>query len=232
MIGVQNISSGIGGIYAIVHPESGRLYIGSSVNVRKRLNSHRRKLELEKHDNIILQGIWNKYGKDSLFCCLVEIVSERRTLLEREQYWMDAVNPSINILKFADSRKGHKQSAETVEKRVSAFRGKPQSEESKKRKSEAQKGRRFTQEHINNMVIGFKTRPTALYAKLEFRVTNPSGEPFIVFNLSEFCRENKLSRPHLISVARGRRSHHKNWKCSYAEALPDTASNNADSSYR
>jgi hypothetical protein len=48
---------------------------------------------------------------------------------------------------------------------------------------------------------------------LNWTLINPSGKIFHIRNLNEFCRNNNLSHSHLISVALGKRPHHKGWKC-------------------
>lgn len=50
------------GIYQILHIESGKRYIGSSVNVRNRLYHHKDRLKYGKHANDYLQKAYNKYG--------------------------------------------------------------------------------------------------------------------------------------------------------------------------
>jgi len=51
------------GIYAIRHNISGRLYIGSAVNIERRIASHVLHLRKGNHKNQYLQNAWNKYGE-------------------------------------------------------------------------------------------------------------------------------------------------------------------------
>lgn len=53
------------GIYEIVHVASGRRYIGSSRNVRYRLQRHRCDLRGGRARSRYLQNVWNKYGEDA-----------------------------------------------------------------------------------------------------------------------------------------------------------------------
>jgi hypothetical protein len=49
-----------------------------------------------------------------------------------------------------------------------------------------------------------------------YKFTSPNGESIDVFNLSKFCRENRLSQGHMSAVALGRLNHHNGWKlCQY-----------------
>ena len=52
-----------GGIYKITNIIKGNFYIGSSINVEKRMYEHKRMLRKNKHTNIHLQRSWNKYGE-------------------------------------------------------------------------------------------------------------------------------------------------------------------------
>lgn len=87
------------GIYKIqskIKPE--KLYIGSSCNIRKRFNTHKRDLKLNKHHSIILQRHYNKYGEEDLEYAIVE---ECDNLVEKEQYYLDNLNPIFNVCKVA-----------------------------------------------------------------------------------------------------------------------------------
>ena len=60
-----NISVGgyiMHGVYQIKNLINGKLYIGSSIDVDKRLKSHFSALDKGCHNNAYLQNAWNKYG--------------------------------------------------------------------------------------------------------------------------------------------------------------------------
>lgn len=48
-------------------------------------------------------------------------------------------------------------------------------------------------------------------------LTDPAGERHRCANLVTFCRERGLNPPTLIEAARGRRTHHKGWRCQYEQ---------------
>jgi group I intron endonuclease len=50
------------GIYKIENIINGKLYIGSSVNIDKRIKRHKNDLIKNKHINCYLQREFNKYG--------------------------------------------------------------------------------------------------------------------------------------------------------------------------
>lgn len=89
------------GIYKIKAP-SGNFYIGSAVNVRKRLGMHRRQLMDGTHVNSALKNAAAKYGVDGLQFTEYACVLERKHLRELEQLLMDELKPSYNISKTAD----------------------------------------------------------------------------------------------------------------------------------
>ena len=77
------------GVYRIRNIVSGTYYIGSSENVYRRFESHRRALRAGKHTNRGLQGSWDKHGEEPfkfeiLLRCSPETVreQERKLLLE------------------------------------------------------------------------------------------------------------------------------------------------------
>jgi group I intron endonuclease len=82
----------VSGIYGIEHIQSKRVYIGSSTNVRSRLWKHLRMLRRCEHHSRHLQNAWNKYGSSEFILCLFELVSDRKLLVVREQYWIDFLN--------------------------------------------------------------------------------------------------------------------------------------------
>ena len=80
------------GVYKIQNTINGKLYIGSSVNIERRFKSHKKELNEKTHNNIYLQNAWNKYGEDSFVFEVIEIVNDRETLREREQYYIEIYN--------------------------------------------------------------------------------------------------------------------------------------------
>jgi len=83
------------GIYRIKNLINGKCYYGSSKQIEKRLNRHRRELKNNIHINCILQRAWDKYGEDNF---LFEVVKECdiNILLETEQKYLD-LQPEYNI---------------------------------------------------------------------------------------------------------------------------------------
>lgn len=71
------------GIYKIEHVTSGRVYVGSSVNIASRRRHHLGNLRRGSHFNVKLQNAWNKYGEQAFAFILIE-ECERGSLALRE----------------------------------------------------------------------------------------------------------------------------------------------------
>lgn len=52
------------GIYSIINKANNKIYIGSTINLERRLKEHKRRLKYNNHTNTHLQYAWNKYGKE------------------------------------------------------------------------------------------------------------------------------------------------------------------------
>lgn len=97
------------GIYKILNTVNGKIYIGSSVNLRKRLYEHRRLLRLSKHENYHLQNAFTKYGEQNfkfeIIKVLKEIPKDIRILRDLETYY-------IQFFKSCDQSIGYNVSME------------------------------------------------------------------------------------------------------------------------
>jgi group I intron endonuclease len=115
------------GIYALVCQENGKIYVGSSINLRGRGWSHLGQLRKGKHGNPHLQSAWNKYGEDSFNIKILELCDAEK-LLEREQFWMDhfeVIEKGFNLVPRAGgSVRGQKQPKELVALRAASQQGK------------------------------------------------------------------------------------------------------------
>jgi hypothetical protein len=121
------------GIYLWTNTISGKSYVGSAVNLRRRLSNYFSKTriisELETTKSLIYKAIlkhdYSNFKLDIIEICSIE------SLLEREQYYLDNFELKYNTLKTAGSLLGFKHSAEAIELIRAARLGKPISEEAK-----------------------------------------------------------------------------------------------------
>lgn len=153
------------GIYKIVHAASGKLYIGSAINIDARFVSHKKMLRGNRHHSAKLQRAWNKYGATSFTFDVIEYVEDRSVLLAREQAWLDhhaAAQCGYNINPTAGSNLGRKWSEETRARMGASHKGKPRSAEHCAKLSASMTGRVFTADHRANIAatrIGKKLSP-------------------------------------------------------------------------
>lgn len=107
------------GVYAIVHVDSGRAYVGSSVNTGDRLKLHRWQLKKNLSPHRSLQEAWIQYGKDSFELRVLEEVADTATLIDREHAWIEKFRSgpgAFNLRPHAGSPLGIKHRPETLEK--------------------------------------------------------------------------------------------------------------------
>jgi len=77
---------------------NGKQYVGSSVNIKKRLRRHRTLLRNNKHDNKYLQNAYNKHKH-----CEYKILEECDSLIEflelrtKEKQWVEKLNAELNL---------------------------------------------------------------------------------------------------------------------------------------
>lgn len=104
-------------IYQIRHIESGKVYVGSAAEPRKRYAIHLTLLRKGRHHSRYLQNAWNKYGEDAFVFEIIEPVLFVEDLITREQYWIDGLRASerkygFNVRLSARSNIGIKKTDE------------------------------------------------------------------------------------------------------------------------
>ena len=74
-----------GYIYQIINKVDGRRYVGQTINLHKRKQTHFSKLRNNKHPNILLQQAWNEWGEENFSFEYEEIeIKDENTLNEAE----------------------------------------------------------------------------------------------------------------------------------------------------
>lgn len=89
----------ISGIYKIVNLKSGKFYLGSSKNIKRRWGIHKSALRNNRHHCVYLQRSWNKHGEQNF---LFELIKEMPNAVESELFNEEAklileLNPQYNI---------------------------------------------------------------------------------------------------------------------------------------
>lgn len=95
------------GIYRIVNTINGKQYIGSTVDVPRRLREHARALRRNAHHSDHLQRAWDKYGESAfVFEPLWSVEPVEECLLYEEQLAFNYLPTEYNGTKIASSRFG------------------------------------------------------------------------------------------------------------------------------
>lgn len=220
----------VSGIYVIRNKSNGKIYIGSSKNIRSRVNSHYSALRRGAHCNRHLQGAWDQYGENNFEDKILERC-ETDKLLEREQHWIKVLNVTDQSIGYNISANttspmlGLSMSNEIKDKISKANKGKKRSPEFCKLMSDINRGRQPTEENRRNMSIANKRRGLAHIDRLaelnketfkkDFIVTSPDGTVYQVHGMKQFCEEHGLSRSSMCSLANGyyKGKTYKGWKC-------------------
>jgi hypothetical protein len=144
------------GIYKIGRFGSTECYVGQSIDIQGRYRGHMNDLRRNQHPSKFMQHVYNKYGQDILYLEVLEQITDKKDkeeLTSAEQKWIDLLNPKYNTAKVAGSCLGVKHSEETKEKHRQKMLGNKHAEgskgrigqrnteEAKRKNSEAHKGR-------------------------------------------------------------------------------------------
>ncbi len=138
----------LAGVYEIRNTLNNKVYIGSSINLEKRLAEHQSKLARGKHCSTHLQAAWDKYGscnfsfKKLLVCADKDILFYEQRLIDG----YEAMNPVSGYNKriVAQSNAGMKHSEETRRKVSAGMKGRIVSTETREKISSANLGRKNT----------------------------------------------------------------------------------------
>jgi len=128
------------GIYRWKNNINNKTYIGSGIDLAKRIGSYYRLSELTRNSRPIDLALM-KYGHNNFTLEILEYCT-KDNILEREQLYLDKYEPEYNVLKKAGSLLGYKHSEETLEK----LRAKIVSDETKKLISSIHSGKDVSQE--------------------------------------------------------------------------------------
>lgn len=93
----------ITGVYIILNKITNKFYVGHSVDIYRRFNSHKSYLRNNKHHSIYLQRAWNKYGEDNFeFIIIKQGISEEESI-DLEQFYINNYKDVIyNVSDKAD----------------------------------------------------------------------------------------------------------------------------------
>ena len=171
------------GIYAILNIKTGEAYIGQTVgSFGDRRDVHFVMLRNGKHHNINLQKSWDIYGEQCFKLVILEEMSETQFIDDREKFWISEYSKkgkSFNILAGGKGACGMVWSDETKrrigEKNRLHNLCKKMDEETKKKISEANKGKVVSKETREKLSVALKGRKMRQESKLLSSISH-SGE--------------------------------------------------------
>ena len=152
------------GVYLFINNVTKDLYVGSSLNLSKRMVSHFYRANSDKETKTIgaITRAMKKYGLENFSLGILEFCTKDVvTCVNLEQKWMDYYKPSYNILKVAGSSFGFTHSISTIIKLKELFRkenhpkfGSTTSQETKKAISEGVKEFYLSNHHPSKALKG------------------------------------------------------------------------------
>lgn len=179
-------NEGKSGIYLWENKLNGKIYIGSSIDLKRRLTTYYNFNHLNKNLTRYINNALLKDGHFVFSLYILEYCSDKKDLINREQYYFDLLNPTYNICKTAGSTLGRLHTDESKEKisgsKLSTnvkddnhFYGKNHSEEAREKMAKSKlstvlsvevkekisatlSGRKFTEEHKTNLSLSKKNR--------------------------------------------------------------------------
>lgn len=110
------------GIYLWTHKESGNKYVGSAVDLSKRITQYFSIKYLDKNKTMRICNALAYYGYSAFSLTILEYIDisdlskkeAHKLILEREQFYIDKLKPEYNINPVAGSRLGTLHSEESI----------------------------------------------------------------------------------------------------------------------
>lgn len=151
----------VSGIYEIRNLKNNKVYIGSAINLKNRLATHKRLLLTNKHFNTHLQSSFNKHGIELFGFKIIELCSIE-CLLDREDYWIaeySAANKQFGYNKRlkAENNLGLTFSDETKRKLSLSHIGHKRSEEAHKKIIKSQYKKVCQLDKLGNLLATFES---------------------------------------------------------------------------
>lgn len=134
------------GVYKITNSVTGKIYIGSAINIKFRWQRHLSYLRRGTHENEYLQRAFKKQGEAAFIFDVLEYCKESECI-EREQFYIDKYTPTLveigyNMCPIAGSARGRVMSPEARAKISKGNMGKPKSAEARHAMSAAKTGKK------------------------------------------------------------------------------------------
>lgn len=190
--GIYLMTEVICGIYEIFNIINNKRYIGQSVNIYKRWNSHVSELNKNSHKNLYLQRAWSKYGEDNFRFSILE-KCDAKYLDERENYYIEKYSTMDELFGYNLTSGGNSKkivSQQSVDKMIDS---------------------RWTNEKREQQSMAISGNNNPMFAK--FGSKNAESKPVLCVNTGIIFESMKLAAkwcglknsPMIGEVCRGKR---------------------------
>lgn len=174
------------GVYLFINNITNDLYVGSSINLTKRMTSHFYHANSEKVTKVVITRAFRKYKLENFSLAILEFCdSDLKNCLSLEQKWINYYNPKYNTLKIAGTSYGFRHKIETIVKLKELFKkenhpnfGKVSSSETRKSISEGIKKFYLNNSHSSKGLKGKLSPQYGIGGKFVF-CYNKMGEELI-----------------------------------------------------
>ena len=110
------------GIYLFINNITKDLYVGSSINLSKRMAIHFYHASSDKDTKIVFYRAMKKYKLDNFSLAILEYCNSDNTNIKKlEQKWIDYYEPKYNVLKIAGTSSGLRHTVDTINKLKELF---------------------------------------------------------------------------------------------------------------
>ena len=111
------------GVYLFINNLTKDLYVGSSIDLTKRMTSHFYHANSDKITRVVLTRAFRKYKLENFNLAILEFCdSDSKICLNLEEKWIEYYNPKYNTLKKAGTSYGFRHKIETINKLKEIFK--------------------------------------------------------------------------------------------------------------
>jgi group I intron endonuclease len=105
------------GVYTFINNITNEFYIGSSINLTKRMVSYYYYTNSDKPSKLVIIRAMKKYGTENFSLGILEFCQQDlKICINLEQKWINLYKPKYNVLNIAGNSFGFKHSIETINK--------------------------------------------------------------------------------------------------------------------
>ncbi|GMX64614.1 hypothetical protein Elgi_38830 [Paenibacillus elgii] len=156
------------GIYKITNLINNKVYIGSSINIKKRKKKHFYDLKKNNHSNSHLQNSFNQYGESAFSFDIIEYIhiKNKQLILDKEDYYIALYKSTsrtngYNLREVAGSNLGYKWSEESKLR----IKGRVISEDQKNKLRACNLGKKLSSETKLKIGLASKARGSGFKGK-------------------------------------------------------------------